>query len=372
MNFESTTIEQGIAALVAQRNLGASSGPSISLVYPTRDRPTFIYQALRLLKDKDVEIVVSDNYTDPALSCEQICRDSGLINLRYVHPPEPLGMPDNWEYALGAATGDYICYLTDKMFMLPDALGYIRHAIELADSPDVVSWTSDAYYPASKDYFGVGSYWVVSPGFTEPYRAFSPADDLDRRGRAPVSRGEQSASDYTRGKNIFGAYRRDLVERIVSRYGRLFPCLCPDYSSTILAMTEARTAIELATSCVVSVMIPAISDGARMASDDIWALHAMNPVVLPDLLVPGLYASTHNIVAHEFLSLKRDFGLTFEFDAANWLVYCYEDIYGRDRRWSDALVEAEQKGILTAYIESLDPAVAATVHARIAARAVSA
>jgi hypothetical protein len=53
----------------------------------------------------------------------------------------------------------------------------------------------------------------------------------------------------------------------------------------------------------------------------------------------------------------------------NWLVYCHEDIHRPERRWSDPRVEAEQKGLLRAFIESLEPAVVTMVEARLAARA---
>jgi hypothetical protein len=86
------------------------------------------------------------------------------------------------------------------------------------------------------------------------------------------------------------------------------------------------------------------------------------------MLVPGLYVSLHNWVAHDYLSLKSAFDLSFAFNTVNWLVYCSEDIYRPGRWWSDPQVESEQKGLLRAFVESLDPPVAATVQARIAAR----
>ena len=353
-------------------------GVRFSIVYPTRHRPAFVRQALRILevqKYDDFEVVVSDNYVDPALSSEQICRDSGLANLRYVRPPEPVGMVENWNYALQFATGEYVGYLTDKMFVLPGALENVARAIDAAGSPEIVSWTSDAYNPTSyNDYFGDGVYVPVSPAVRSGlYRSFSPAAALGLRGGAAVSRGEQSPADYCRGKLVFGAYRRDLVERIVHRYGALFHDINPDYTSMILGLSEAHDAIELGMSCVVSVNTD-ISNGQLSDTDDAAALRFLDSLgggaerILPTLLVPGLYVSLHNWVAHDFLTLKTKFNLSFEFDVANWLVYCSEDIHRQGRRWSDPRVETEQKGILAAAFASLDPVVLATVQARIAAR----
>jgi hypothetical protein len=348
-------------------------------VYPTRHRPEFIQQALRILETQrhgDFEVIVCDNYLDAALSCEQICRDSSLANLKYVRPPRPVGMVENWNHALQFATGDYVCYLTDKMFVLPDALGQIARAIDFAGGPEIVSWTSDAYNPASyADYFGVGLYVGVSADVRSGlYRPFSPANELDRRGKAEVSRREQSSSDYCRGKLVFGAYRRELLLRIVKRYGALFHNISPDYTSMVLGLTEAHDAIELAMSCVVSLNTD-ISNGMLSDTNDAAALGFLNSLaggaasILPTMMVPGLYVSLHNWVAHDFLTLKAEFDLPFGFDTANWLVYCTEDIYRPGRRWSDARVEAEQKGLLQAFVDSLEPALVAAVRARIAARA---
>jgi glycosyltransferase involved in cell wall biosynthesis len=355
--------------------------PTFSLVYPTRHRPEFIRQALRILemqRQGSFEVVVCDNLIDPALTCEEICRGSTLPNLTYVRPPQPLGMVENWNHALQFATGDYVCYLTDKMFVLPDALEHIERAVDAAGGPDSVCWPTDVYNPASfADYFGGGRYWSVASDVRSGlYQRYAPSEELDRRGRAEVSRGEQSASQYARGKIVFGAYRRDLVQRIVERSGALFHNISPDYTSMLLGLTEAKDAIELAVSCVVSINTD-ISNGVLADASDAAALGFLRSLdggaegVLPNLLVPGLYASSNNLVAHDFLAMKRSFDLSFEFSMVNWLVYCSEDIYRLGRNWSDPKVEAEQKGMLQAFLQTLEPAVVAAIDARINARAAS-
>lgn len=352
--------------------------PNFSLVYPTRHRPEFVREALRILKTqrhRNFEVIVSDNYVDPTLSCEQACHDSTLTNLTYVRPPRPIGMVENWNYSLPFATGDYVCYLTDKMFMLPDALSRIEQALEAADGPDIVSWTSDAYNPKSyAAYFGEGLYFSKSADVRGgAFQRYAPGEELDRRGTAEVSRGEQSPSDYCRGKMVFGAYRRDLIDRIVERYGALFHNIAPDYTSMVLGLTEARTAIELTASCVVSVNTP-ISNGMLCDTDDAAALRFLSSLaggadaILPRLLVPGLYVSQHNCVAHDYLTLKTDHDLSFAFNTANWLGYCIEDVERPGRIWSSAQAETDQKGLLKEYLASLEPAVAAAIRARVIAR----
>jgi glycosyl transferase family 2 len=353
--------------------------PRFSIVYPTRHRPEFIAQALRILEGQrhdSFQVVVCDNYVDPALSCEAACRGSSLANLTYVRPPQPLGMVENWNHALPHATGEYVSYLTDKMFVLPDALGRVERAIAAARGPDIVTWTGDAYNPASMaDYFGEGTYVGIAPhAGSDRHRRFSPARDLNRRGRADQARGEQSWSEYSRGKIVFGAYRRELIERIVARYGALFHNINPDYTSLVLGLTAARDAVELPLSCVVSVNTD-ISNGMLSDTNDAVALAFLNSLtggaesILPNLLVPGLYVSLHNWVAHDFLTLRSRFGLSFDIRVPNWLVYCIEDTLRPGRQWSDPRVEAQQKGLLSAFLDSLDPGVRSAVNARIAVRA---
>ena len=357
--------------------------PRFSIVYPTRHRPEFVRQALLILETQghdDFEVIVSDNYLDPALSCERICRESGLARLRYVRPPQPVGMVENWNHAFPFATADYVSFLTDKMFMLPGALTRLERAIGVAGEPEIVSWTSDAYNPARyPDYFGSGDYFTVAPELDSdsPFRAFQPNDELDRRGTAAVARFEQGASDYCRGKLVFGAYRRDLAGRIVRRFGALFHNINPDYTSMVLGLSEATHAIELASSCVVSVNTD-LSNGMLSDTNDVVALAFLDSLeggakaILPRLLVPGLYASQHNWVAHDYLSLKQAFDLPFAFDPINWLAYCWEDIHRPTRQWSDPSVEADQKRLLEGYVESRGPSDAAAVRARLAARVAAA
>jgi glycosyltransferase involved in cell wall biosynthesis len=355
-------------------------GARFSLVYPTRHRPDFVRHALRVLEAQrydDFEIIVSDNYVDADQSCERVCRESGLAaRITYTRPPRPVGMVENWNHALPFATGDYVCYLTDKMFVLPHALTLVGRAIEQAGGPEIVSWKSDSYTPSSfPDYFGDGLYVATSSSADEGlYQRYAPLDALERRGRADVPRTEQSPADYARGKLAFGAYSRDLVGRTLQRFGRLFANISPDYTSMVLGLAEARDAIEMAPACVVGINTD-ISNGMLSDTNDAAALAFLNSLeggaeaILPNLFVPGLYVSQHNLVAHDYVTLRSAYDLPFTFDVANWLVYCHEDVYRPDRRWSDARVEADQKRLLTAFVESLEPAIAAAYEARLAARA---
>lgn len=344
--------------------------PRFSLVYPTRHRPQFLAQALAFLEQQtfaDFEVVVSDNWVDPALSCEEICHASSLANLKYVRPPEPVGMVANWNFAAEFATGDYVCIFTDKMFLLPDALARADHALRAhaqnGNEPEILSWVSDAFQPARyPDYFGRGEYTATQAdrSTSDVALAYDPQQALAEKCEALVSRYEQTPTQYCQGKMVFGAYSKSLIARITRQFVHLFHDISPDYTSMILALSVATSAIELRSSAVVSINTD-LSNGMLGAIHDQHALgylRSLAPDVGPmlnDLLVPGMYASQANVVSHDYLSLQRRFQLGFQLNTCNWLGYCIEDLSRSDRVWSSADVEQQQMMLLNAFVGGLAP-----------------
>lgn len=344
--------------------------PRFSLVYPTRHRPQFLAQALAFLEQQtfaDFEVIVSDNWVDPALSCEEICRSSSLSNLKYVRPPAPVGMVANWNFATEFATGDYVCIFTDKMFLLPDALSRADRALRAhthnGHEPEILSWVSDAFQPARyPDYFGQGEYTATQADRSTSNVAlpYNPQQALAEKCEALVSRYEQTPTQYCQGKMVFGAYSRSLIARITNRFKYLFHDISPDYTSMILALSVATSAVELRSSAVVSINTD-LSNGMLGAIHDQHALgylRSLSPDVAPmlnDLLVPGMYASQANIVSHDYLSLQRRFTLGFQLNTCNWLAYCIEDLSRADRVWSSAEVEQQQMTLLNEFVGALAP-----------------
>lgn len=331
-----------------------------SLIYPTRNRPNFIKHALFFLekqKYQDFEVIVSDNYSDPSLSCKVECEKSQVKNLKYVCPPKPVGMVENWNYALQFATGDYICYLTDKMFLLPHTLSQASVAIE-KEYPEIVTWIYNSYYPCEyPNYFGSGYYSLgrsMIP-LTYEYLFYDPLEELSKKGRADCSRTEQNKSDYARGKICFGAYSSSLCQRIINQSGNLFHNIAPDYSSMILALSWAKSAIELSSPGFVNVNAD-ISNGDQVQLNDQLALSYLKSLenyelIFDKMLIPHLYSSLNNLLAHDYLSLKNKFNLEFEFNKINWLVYLSEDLNFKDRIWSSTKIKEKHIKLLHEYIE---------------------
>jgi len=71
--------------------------PFVSVAVPTRDRPDvlrFCLKSLTLQTFGDFEVIVSDNYIEK--SCKDVFDEFADARSRYVRPPSPLSMHDNW------------------------------------------------------------------------------------------------------------------------------------------------------------------------------------------------------------------------------------------------------------------------------------
>jgi YD repeat-containing protein len=101
------------------------------VVIPTRNRAQLAMNAVRSLLDQPVDdfrILVSDNSTsEPDRNdLESFCASLADSRMRYVRPPQPLPMPEHWEWAIEQALANYktshFSYLTDRMMFRQGAL----------------------------------------------------------------------------------------------------------------------------------------------------------------------------------------------------------------------------------------------------------
>lgn len=331
-----------------------------SLVYPTCNRPHFIEMAIHFLSRQDYEnfeIIVSDNYTDFSLSCLKICETSPIKEkIRYVKPPKPLGMIENWNYALQFAKGDYISFFTDKNFLLPGTLNVLNQVLSCKNI-DIASWKGDFFTPKDPNlFFTDGVYQEVADKIlNDPnYNFYEPHLALEKKSMGITPREEQDYADYVRGKINFGCYRKGLIERIENFAGKLFHNISPDYTSMILGLSCAEKAIEFDGSAIVQVNAD-ISNGALTRLSDSHNLSFLKSLDMDvnnqDFLVPGLYASQNNMVCHDYLSLKRKFELNFRFDQRKWLESIAKDLMLDERIWSSDKAKAEQEDIFQNFLK---------------------
>lgn len=215
--------------------------PSVSVLIPTRNRPTLARLAVEsalAAVPADGEVVVADNSDRPTPL------DFDDPRLRVLRADRVLSMPDNWERVLGAARGEWLVMLEDKSRI---ARGAIERLLDLASD----QWSVVTY---QQNYFQQD---------VEP----AQAEDPDRLRSAPGSLEWMSRTVQVRLRNSQPALRqvlergleynyhhlpqflnaiihRDIVERVRRRIGRFFIGMNPDLSSCLNILAETHQYLE--------------------------------------------------------------------------------------------------------------------------------
>ena len=317
-----------------------------SVVVPTRDRPdllAFCLQSLAAQTFADVEVVIADNpITAPAQEVFDRFAQSGW---RYTRPDAPVAMHDNFERAVDAATGDYVAVVIDKTLLHPSALAVADRALR-GQPADIVTWHNEGFVPVNevRDLARGRFQPVVTPHRPALYDANG---ELAVR-FANASRRGRDAVHYVRGKIVFGAYSRALLQRIRERTGRVFHPLSPDYTSMVSACVLAEGALDVGRPLLVSYN-SVRSNGRRVAADPAHGrrfIEATDPALIEALPIPGLYTSVHNIVAYDLASSAALLpeGSTPPLDMPNLVRRAREDL--ADIAWTDAGERAAQFELL--------------------------
>ena len=336
-----------------------------SIIIPTQDRPSLLAVVVRYalqLDHSDFEVIVSDNSTSEEqrqLNVQVLREYIGQTNFRVVYPPRVLSLPEHFEFALDAAAGDYITYLTDKMVILPSTLSKAEIVIE-STGAEIVNW---AYAPYEIDDIEAPS---GSGTLTEEMKflgggavVFDAIEALKFKACGETPRTQQQIYDYILGKIIFGCYSRDLISRIRQKSGTLFSGATHDYSAMVQALSATKKCVILNSYGILFISLPRDKSlGSLTATDARWALHyyqsfSNGEEIMSSLLVPGLYSSQHNMVAHDYLKFLSLYGNAELFNANNWLSSIYLDIYAEDRVWSDLSECQAQRTLLTDYMKAI-------------------
>lgn len=320
--------------------------PRFSVVVPTRDRPDLLDFCLRALAAQtfdDFEVIVSDNPT--RLPVESVVERWSRPGWRYLQHDQPLPMHDNFERGCAKAQGEYVAVVIDKTVLYPSALEVADRALR-AEPVDIVTWRNEGYDPVDEGLeVGRGRFW--GDGVTAEPTVYDPAEELAFRFANPTRRGIDPVR-YVRGKIVFGAYSRALLDRIGEHTGRVFHPLAPDYTSMVPGCVFADRALDVGRALLVSYN-SGRSNGRQQSLDPAHArqfIEASDPAIVDALPIPGLYASTHNVVAYDLVSsaARCPKGTTPQLDVVNLLRRAREDLDAV--AWPDPAVRETQYVIL--------------------------
>jgi glycosyltransferase involved in cell wall biosynthesis len=333
-----------------------------SIIIPSQNRPELLAMAVHYALSQnytDIELIVSDNSTTHELREQNRKNLEEYITankLTIVSPPRKLSAPEHFEFALKYATGDYILFLSDKMMLLPDTLNNAANAIKQSGA-EIVNWS---YYIFIPDNYLVpnnsGSLYSYLNPLQSGFKSYDPLSELKFKASGLISRQKQSIESYVKGKICFGCYSKDLITRIISKSGGLFLGATHDYSAMVQALCLAQKAVILNKPGIVFFSLPVDKSlGSLISYQASSALKYYEDftdsnLILSSLLVPGLYASVHNMVAHDYikyLALYKKRGL---FVKRNWLRSIGADLSAPGKLWSSKEERYSQYKLFISYL----------------------
>lgn len=334
-----------------------------SIVIPTQNRSRMLAVVVRHAMQADhehFEVIVSDNSTTEEqrqLNVQALSEYIGHSNFRIVYPPQILSAPEHFEFALNSATGDYVTFLTDKMVILPGLLSKVEAVI--ADTgAEIVNWAYAPYIIDDLDIPGGSGTLIEDNLFSKMrYEIFDPLEALKFKAECTVPRNQQSTRDYALGKIVFGVYSKELIRRILAHSGTLFGGATHDYSAMIQALSMAGTCVMLNAYGVIFISLPINKSlGSLTANDAQGALKYFEAFteghsIIANLLVPGLYASQHNMVAHDYKKFLPMYGYSEMFNIRSWLLAISDDLYSKRRVWKNLDEKTQQVNIFLNYLK---------------------
>jgi hypothetical protein len=216
--------------------------PIVSVVIPTHERAGYAVPTIRALLGLSaaIEVVVSDSSGQDLISSNF---DSAIHagQLKILRPMRKMSVVDNFNFALAAATGRYVCFIGDDDFVSSDIASLAKWAE--SNAIDAIKFTFPSLY-----------FW---PDFRHRVEGAAIAGSLRTSaysGRISIHDSRKSARDALQNlgagpldmpRVYAGLVSRNLIEKITAKYGALFGGVSPDVYSALLIAVEAETCVKV-------------------------------------------------------------------------------------------------------------------------------
>ncbi|MHC4053544.1 glycosyltransferase family 2 protein [Bradyrhizobium sp. 25ACV] len=209
--------------------------PLLSIVVPTLDRPDTLRHALATMACQpahaDCEFIVQNNGGNPEIA--KMVTDLQDDRFRHFASETVLTMTDNWEAALGHASGEYVAFIGDDDGLMPYACATASEMLS-GRNIDLLSWSAYTYHWPSYYHPAFRNRLLAEIDLTSSAQRVSSRDELRR------IFGFQA--NYTHLPMIYNSFvRRSIIDRMRAICGRYFIGLSPDVASGIAnaALTDS-------------------------------------------------------------------------------------------------------------------------------------
>lgn len=202
--------------------------PLLSVAIATKNREKYCIEALKSLlnfKNQQLEITVADN-SDSTL-VKDFIEEIKSPFIKYQYDPGPVSSIENFNRAVGLATGEYVMLIGDDDSILPKAF-------------EIVAWAKDNKVDSVCSKENLIYYWpnvlkkypdgvMMVPKSTGKISKIEIRKNLEKL----VGNGLQLYLLFPLPRTYHGIVRRELMEEIKRRTGHYYGGLSPDLYSSI-------------------------------------------------------------------------------------------------------------------------------------------
>ncbi len=201
----------------------------LSIVIPTKDRYTYLFQLIRLLDGynlDNIEVVIQDNSADNT-EMLKFLNTKAWKDLKYSHTKEPIPIRENIDLAIKQVNAEYVCLIGDDDGVLPNIVDCVKwmklNGIEaLRPAVTVYNWPDYADFGNQK-ISGALMYDGFSFGSRE-VNSLKSLHELSNRGFRHI---------YTIPKVYQGIVKKQCLDKIFEIGGTYFPGASPDMANAV-------------------------------------------------------------------------------------------------------------------------------------------
>jgi len=194
----------------------------VSIVIPTLNRAHILSFALKSAIAQDyrhLEIVVCDDCSTD--NTREIVKSFPDKNIVYVKSRKRLNMPDTFEFALSKTTGDYVTFLTDTCFLLPNCISFAIRELKKFDAK-LLMWKNCIYTAPD---------WFESQRKNALYIPKTTYKSCLLDSKEYLGRFYNNIREPIIPKSINSLCHRSIIEKTIKRQGRFFSYPIPDHTS---------------------------------------------------------------------------------------------------------------------------------------------